>query len=218
MLEFVVGFDLVDDGADDLEGAAFGAVVGRRGETDTALPLEFVSKGFLAGVPGLIDSDRMPAEHCHYLHARDVRFSVSEVDHLGVGNPLLVLSYAFVYLLVVMGTEDSLADLEYELGLCSIVHRNSRPDGLAGIVVDVAAGENVLELRSDGGAFDDFLKARGVDVVLDPDPMRGSIFIDQTEPVLHPFEQFDVFPELTEIGTAEGYPVLAGLVEHHLHV
>ena len=159
LLELVVGLDLVDDGADDLEGAAVLAVVGRDDEVDALLPEQFLGEGLLAGILRVVNGDGLASEHGHYLHARDVGLPVAEIDHLRIGDPLLVLGHAVVDLLVVMGAEYPLAYLEDELGLGSVVHGYTRPDSLTGLVVDVGAGEYVLELGGDGGALDDFLQA-----------------------------------------------------------
>ena len=58
-----------------------------------------------------------------------------------------------------MGTEDSLVDLEYVLGLRRVVDGDSRPFGLAVLVVHVGAGEDVLELLGYRAALDDLFEA-----------------------------------------------------------
>ena len=166
-LELAVGLDFVDYGADDLVGLAVLGVVGGDGEVDTALVLEGFGEGFLLRIALVADGDGVPSEHLDDLHARDVGLTVTEVDHLGVGDSLLVLGDTLVDHLVVVGAEYSLVDFEYVLGLGRVVDGDSRPFGLAVLVVHVGAGENVLELLGYRAALDDLLEAGGVDVMLD---------------------------------------------------
>ena len=112
-----------------------------------------MAEGFLLRTALVVDGDGVPSEHLDDLHARDVGLTVTEVDHLGVGDSLLVLGDTLVDHLVVVGAEYSLVDLEYVLGLGRVVDGDSRPFGLAVLVVHVGAGENVLELLGDRAAL-----------------------------------------------------------------
>ena len=158
-LELAVGLDFVDYGADDLVGLAVLGVVGGDGEVDAALVLEGLGEGFLLRIALVVDGDGVASEHLDDLHARDVGLTVTEVDHLGVGDSLLVLGDTLVDHLVVVGAEYSLVDLEYVLGLRRVVDGDSRPLGLAVLVVHVGAGEDVLELLGYRAALDDLFEA-----------------------------------------------------------
>ena len=50
-------------------------------------------------------------------------------------NTLDVLGLTLIDLLVVTNAEDTLVDLEQELGLCGIIYSNSRPLGLSLIII-----------------------------------------------------------------------------------
>ena len=100
----------------------------------------------------------MPSEHSHDLHARHVRVSVPEIDHVGERDALLVVRDGGVDELVVPGAEDALVDLEKVLGLAGVVHGDSRPDGFPLLVIDETAGEDVLEFSGYRAALDDFLE------------------------------------------------------------
>lgn len=217
-LELAVCLDFVDYGADDLVGLAVLGVVGGDGEVDAALVLEGLGEGFLLRIALVADGHRVATEHLDDLHTRDVGLAVTEIDHLRVRDPLLVLGDALVDHLVVVRAEDSLVDLEYVLGLGRVVHGDSRPFRLSLFVIHKGAGEDVLELLGDRAAFDDLLQSGRVDVVLDLDTARLAIFIDQAEPFLHSFEELDVAAELAEVAPPELDAVLLRLVEHHLHI
>ena len=160
----------------------------------------------------------MATEHGHDLHRRNVCVSVPEIDHLLVRNPFLFLGDTGIHLLAVVGAEYSFVYLEYVLRLVGVVHRYSRPFGLAFLIVHEGAGENVLEFLGDGGAFDDFLQTGRVDVMFDAHSVGFAIFIDQSEPLPDAFEQGDVLAEGAETALLQPDSVLSGLVEHHLHV
>ena len=131
---------------------------------------------------------------------------------------LLVVGDAGVDHLGVAGTEDTLADLEEELGLGGIVHCYARPLRFAILVVDERAGEDMLELSCDGGALDDLLEAGGVDIMLDLHSVGLPVGVDHPEPFPHALVQFDVLAELLELLATQGYVILLRLVEHQFHV
>ena len=130
-----VRLDLVDDRADDLVHAAAVCVACRCYEVDTMLAKQFLCYVYLLLVLRIVYSDRVAAEHLHDLHARNVSLSVSKVDHVRERNPLDVLGLALVDLLVVPDAEDTLVDLEEELGLRRIVHCYSRPFCLSFLII-----------------------------------------------------------------------------------
>ena len=71
-------------------------------------------------------------------------------------NPLVIFCLTFVHLLVVPDTENSLVDLEEELGLGCIVHCYSRPLCLPFLIIYEGACEYAFELSGDFRALDHF--------------------------------------------------------------
>ena len=122
--KFKVGLYLVYDRADDIIGSAAFCIQGWSDEVDAVLSQKFLRHVDLLLVFRVVDCDGVASEHLHYLHAGYISFSVSHIYHMRERNPLVVLSLAFIHLLVVPDAQDSLVDLEQELCLRGIVHVN----------------------------------------------------------------------------------------------
>ena len=137
---------------------------------------------------------------------------------MGERNPLLVLNLTLVDFLVVPYAQDSLVYLEQELGLRSVVNRDTGPNCHTVFIIEVGACENSLELSGNRRSLYHFGESGRIDVVFHDDPVLLSIFIDGGEPFLHSVKKFYLFPETTEILSCKAYPESASLIEHEFHI
>ena len=216
--EIALGLDLVDDGRHHFIHLAPDAVVGLADEVHSVLPEELAGCGALSLTGRVVHRDGIAAEHLDDLHAGDVGGPVAEVDHMAEGDGFLVFLLALVDARVVADIHDALGDLEEELRLGGVVHGHSRPDGHAAFVVPERAGENLLELFGDGGAFDELGLPRRIDVVLHLHAVAPAVFVDQGKPLAYAGIEFDALAEGDEGFAGEGDALGTGLVDHQLHI
>ena len=218
LTEFGFGLDLVYDGAHKAEGAAVLGVTGGGDEIHASLPKEFAGGVFLAGAGRVENRDCIASGGLYEFHGRDIRFSVSEVDHVVHGDAFVGVGPAFVDKFGVPGRKDALLYFVEVLGFAGVVYRDSGPFGLTFVVVDETAGKDVLELLGNGGALYDVRKAGLVDVVLDYDAVGLSVGVYVLEPVTDALVELDVRAVFLEAFVSEFDAVSFGFVVHQFHV
>ena len=153
-----INLDLIYDRADDLVRSALFRIIRRSYEVHALLTQELLSYINLLLVIRIIDSYRMTAEHLDNLHARNVGLPIAHIYHMRERNPLIVLCLTFVHLLVVPYAENSLIDLEQELGLGGIIDCNSRPLGFSLLIIYEGACKYTLEFLGNFGSLYHFRK------------------------------------------------------------
>ena len=160
---------------------------------------QFAGHFFLSGTGRVKNGDGVAAKHVDHFHGRDVRLSVSKVNHVGDGDAFLFVRAVFVHFVGVAGGEDSFLDFEKVLGFGREVHRNPGPFGLPVFIIQVAAGKHMLEFLGNGRTFNDFRQARGVDVVLHNHAFFTAVFVYQAKPFLHAIIELDIGSVAVEV-------------------
>ncbi len=118
----------------------------------------------------------------HHLHGRHIGVAVAKEDHTVERDRTIFVRDEVVDPLVFPVVFHALVDAEQILGLGGVVDAHRRPCGLAVLVIDIVAGKDMVQCRTDRRAVDHFLKACRDDVMLDLEIVLGPELIDAIKP------------------------------------
>ena len=94
----------------------------------------------------MINGDGMTAGLFHQLHARYIRQTVTDIDHIAEEHTLFRIRTGAVQVSIIVDIQNALIDPVNELGLIGIVYGYLWPDGSAILIIKKFAGVYLLKI------------------------------------------------------------------------